>query len=266
MGHYLAGRDADRLDDVNDALRDPGVKAIFCTSGGKGSYRIAHGLDVDAARRNPKLLIGFSDITTLHLMLWKHGGAPGLHGPMMSWDDRWYGTTSAESLRRALMDSEPVTIHQRLDELTASLTRAGQATGVLLGGTLGVIAKAVGWACPAFAGAILLIEAAGAHLGDIDGSLTQLIRSGVLDGLRGVAVGQFIDCGQTRRGIFSRTRRIGEMWTVRDVLQDRLAELNVPVLGGLPIGHGPAPVSVPLGTMATIDTTAGTLTVAPCTE
>jgi muramoyltetrapeptide carboxypeptidase len=56
------------------------------------------------------------------------------------------------------------------------------------------------------------------------------------------------------------------MWTVRDVLQDRLAELNVPVLGGLPIGHGRAPVSVPLGTMATIDTTAGTLTVAPCTE
>src|ERR1043165_987553 len=83
MGHFLAGRDEDRLADINDALRDPGVRAIFTTRGGKGSYRIAHALDFDAARRDPKPCIGFSDITILHLALWHHCRIPGFHGPHM---------------------------------------------------------------------------------------------------------------------------------------------------------------------------------------
>src|SRR4051812_24746307 len=97
LGHYLAGRDEERLADLNDAIRDPSVRAIFCTTGGKGSYRIAHGLDWDSARRDPKLLIGFSDITTLHLVRWKGSQATGLYGPMMAWDHQWYGPEGAES-------------------------------------------------------------------------------------------------------------------------------------------------------------------------
>jgi muramoyltetrapeptide carboxypeptidase len=122
-----------------------------------------------------------------------------------------------------------------------------------MGGNLNMLGRSVGWACPSFAGAILLIEAVDTFIGQIDGTLTQLRRSGYLDGLKGVAVGQFIRSAEPKPG----------KWSVIDVLYDQLGELGVPILGGLPIGHGPHPLTVPLGTMATLDTTAGTLTIEP---
>src|SRR6185369_1877568 len=102
----------------------------------------------------------------------------------------------------------------------------------------------VGWACPSFDGAILLLEDVDKYIGRIDRALTQLLRSGCLAGLRGVAVGQFLRCAEEAPG----------KWSIVDVLYDRLAPLGVPVLGGLPIGHGPHPPTVPLGTTATLDT------------
>ena len=252
-GHYLAGRDEDRLADINEALRDPGVRAMFSTRGGKGAYRIAHALDFEAARRDPKPLVGFSDITILHLALWKRCRIPGFHGPHAGWDDAWYGDAAADSLRRALMEPEPISVRQDPAEFTAGIVREGTADGVLIGGNLGMIGMAVGWACPSFDGAILLIEAIDTHIGQVDRTLTQLMRSGVLDGLEGVAVGQFIRCGEERP----------DKWSVVDVLQDRLLALGVPVLGGLPIGHGPSPPTVPLGTMARLDTASLTLSVEP---
>ena len=102
-GHFLAGKDDDRLADVNDALRDPGVRAIFSTTGGKGAYRIAHALDFAAALGDPKPLIGYSDITILHLALWRQCRLAGFHGPHVGWDRKYYGDDAAEQLRRALM-------------------------------------------------------------------------------------------------------------------------------------------------------------------
>jgi muramoyltetrapeptide carboxypeptidase len=253
-GHYLAGRDEHRLADLNDALRDPGVRAIFATRGGKGSYRIAHGLDFDAARRDPKPFVGFSDITLLHLALAKAGAAGAFHGPYAAWSDDYYGPESAEQLRRALMDPWAITIRRDPAESTARLTTEGIARGRLLGGSLAMIARAVGWCCPRFTESILLIEAVvDVQLGAIDSALVQLERSGCLDGVKGIAVGQFIRGGEGRPG----------KWSVIDVLRDRLEPLGVPVLGGLPIGHGPRPPTVPLGTDATLDASSGTLTIAP---
>jgi muramoyltetrapeptide carboxypeptidase len=252
-GHFLAGRDEDRLADFNDALRDPGVRAIFTTRGGKGAYRIAHALDFAAALRDPKPLIGYSDITILHLALWRQCRLAGFHGPHAGWDRACYGDDAADRLRRALMEPEPITIRQDPRELTAKVVVEGAATGILMGGNLNMLGRSVGWACPSFAGAILLIEAVDTFIGQIDGTLTQLRRSGCLDGLRGVAVGQFIRSAEPESG----------KWSVIDVLYDQLTELGVPILGGLPIGHGPHPPTVPLGTMATLDTMAGTLTIEP---
>jgi muramoyltetrapeptide carboxypeptidase len=252
-GHYLAGRDEDRLADVNDALRDPGIRAVFATAGGKGAYRIADGLDFDAARGDPKPLIGFSDITILHLARWHRCRLAGFHGPHVGWSDEYYGGVAAEHLRRALMEPAPITIYQDSRELTAKIVIDGAATGTLLGGNLDMIGTAVGWACPSFAGAILFIEDVDKHIGQIDRTLTQLLKSGCLNGVRGVAVGQFIRSAEEKPG----------KWSVVDVLQDRLAPLGVPVLGGLPIGHGPYPFTVPLGTVATLDTTTRTLTIEP---
>jgi muramoyltetrapeptide carboxypeptidase len=250
-GHYLAGRDEARLADLNDALRDPGVRAIFSTRGGKGAYRIADGLDFHAARRDPKPLIGFSDITILHLALWQRSRIVSFHGPHAGWDDSYYGDRAAEDLRRALMDPAPIVIRQDPREATAPILADGSGSGVLMGGNLGMIAMAVGWTCPSFDDAILFIEAIDNHIGQIDRSLTQLLKSGALDGVRGVAIGQFIRCGEERPG----------HWSMIDVLRDRLLPLGVPVLGGLPIGHGPNPLTVPLGTVARLDTASRTLTV-----
>jgi muramoyltetrapeptide carboxypeptidase len=252
-GHYLAGTDEDRLADINDALRDPGVRAIFSTTGGKGAYRIAHALDVAAAARDPKPLIGYSDITILHLAFWRQCRVAGFHGPCVGWDRNYYGADAADQLRRALMESEPLTVRQDPHEITAEVVIEGSAKGILMGGNLNMIGRAVGWACPSFAEAILLIEAVDTFIGGIDGTLTQLRRSGCLDGVRGVAVGQFIRSAEPIPG----------KWSAIDVLYDHLGKLGVPVLGGLPIGHGPHPLTVPLGTMATLDTTARTLTVEP---
>ena len=252
-GHFLAGRDEDRLADINDALRDPGVRAIFTTRGGKGSYRICHALDFPAAARDPKPVIGYSDITILHLALWRECGLTGFHGPYVAWDREYYGAEAADQLRRALMEPEPLIIRQDPREITAQVVIDGAARGILMGGNLKMIGLGVGWACPSFADAILLIEAADTFIGGIDGTLTQLRRSGCLDGVKGVAVGQFIRSAEPAPG----------KWSAIDVLYDQLGELGVPVLGGLPIGHGPHPLTIPLGTMATLDTRARTLTVEP---
>lgn len=179
-----------------------------------------------------------------------------LHGPFAKLNDTYTGPASAESLRRALMTTDPVTFHRDPSEATAEVTVDGTSTGILMGGNLDAIRTETGAGLPRLQGAILFLEhRRGTGLGEVDRALTQLIRSRALDGLRGVALGQFTG--------FERDADDPELggWGIRDVLRDRLATLGVPVLGGLPVGHGRNPPTVPLGTRATIDTTAGTLTV-----
>jgi len=252
-GHYLAGADEDRLADINEALGDPDVRAIFTTRGGKGAYRIAHALDFTATRSDPKPLVGYSDITILHLALWRECQLVGFHGPHIGWDHDYYGDDAEHQLRRALMEPEPLTIPQDPQETTAKVIVEGRATGILMGGNLNMIGRAVGWACPSFEDSILLIEAVDTFIGQIDSTLTQLRRAGSLDGLKGVAVGQFIRSAEPTPG----------KWSVIDVLYDQFGGLGVPILGGLPIGHGPHPPTIPLGTMATLDTATRTLSIEP---
>lgn len=244
---YMAGRDEDRLSDLNDAFRDPGVRAVIATRGGAGAYRIADDIDFAAVRADPKPVVGFSDITCLHLALWRHCGLAGVHGFLA-------GSRSSEATRRLLMSSEPTTLHRDPRAMTVAAEVPGIATGDLVGGHLGTVAHAVGVGLPSLAGTILFLEAERSiGLGQIDRQLTQLIRSGALQGVRGVALGRFpgfedyVDRG----------------WNLVDVFKDRLGSLAVPVLGGIDVGHGPDPLSLPLGPVAVLDTDAGTLTVDP---
>jgi muramoyltetrapeptide carboxypeptidase len=151
------------------------------------------------------------------------------------------------------MEPRPITIYQDEAEITAKVVLRGAARGILIGGSLCMIARAIGWACPNLADAILFLEAVDTPIGAIDATLTQLRRAGYTNGLKGVAVGQFICSAERKPGI----------WTVIDVLYDHFSAWGVPVLGGLPVGHGPNPPTIPLGTMATLDTAARTLTIEP---
>jgi muramoyltetrapeptide carboxypeptidase len=246
---YLAGTDDQRLADFNAALADPTVRAILATRGGKGSYRIADRLDFEAARHDPKFVVGYSDITILHLSLWRHCKLIGLHGALPDDEGRPPAELSLESIRKALMTSDSTVIHARPEEPTFALTTEGAATGRLIGGNLDMIATAAGWALPDLNGAILLVEAVEMYLGQVDRQLTMLRKAGHLAGLKGVAVGQF-----TR---FKPSKGI----TIVDLLGDHLGRLGVPILGGLPLGHGDCPLTVPVGAMAVLDTAAATLSV-----
>ncbi len=248
---YLAGHDEDRLSDLNDAYRDPRVRAIIATRGGKGSYRIAHRLDFDAIRRDPKPLIGFSDISALHLSIWKHAGIPGVHGALTEDDAGQISTPAASMLQRILMSRDPVVIESNADDPTAALTTAGQVHGPLIGGNLDMIATTAGWALPPLKGAILLIEAVGLHPGQMDRPLTMLRQAGHFRGISGLAIGRFADCPPGREG------------SQIDMLRQHFTALGVPILGGLPLGHGPDALSVPLGEPAILDARAGRLVVRP---
>lgn len=241
---YLAGTDEERLSDLNSALRDPEVRGVFTTRGGKGSYRIADGIDFDAARQDPKFLIGFSDITILHLSLWKHCRLIGVHGNLYTAAGP-IGRENEKALRHVLMTAAPISIQARDDEPTSALTTTGKATGRLIGGNLEMIATAAGWALPRLDSAILLIEDTNKWQGAIDRPLTMLRKAGHLDGLAGIAVGQFTNFE----------------FDVVGLLRDHLERLNVPILGGLPLGHGTEPHSVPIGAVATLDASSGDLAI-----
>lgn len=242
---YMAGADEDRLADLNDAVRNPKVRAIITTRGGCGSFRLAQGLDVDALRRDPKPLVGFSDITALH-QVWHAVGVPSLHGAPSG--------QHAEDVRVQLMCPEPVEVHPEPGSLTHGLTTTGTARGPVFGGHLEMLSRMVGVVDLDLHGHILLLEATRTvGLGMVDRAMSQLLLSGSLDGLAGLALGRFEGfAGYEDRG-----------WTVLDVLRDYRDRLGVPTLGGLPIGHGQDARTIPLGVMCTLDADRGTLVVDP---
>jgi muramoyltetrapeptide carboxypeptidase len=210
------------------------------------------GLDLAAVRADPKLVVGFSDITALQLALWRGAGLATVHGPGAAWLDERTGPESAESLRRAILTDEPVVIPARVDEETSPIRIGATARGTLLGGNLCLLAASVGTVdFPDLHGAILLLEEIAEPPYKVDRMLVQLQRAGVLEGLAGVALGQFTECA--------------DEWPISivDVLREHLSTWGVPVLGGLPIGHGLNQLTVPVGVPAELDAVAGTLTAGP---
>ncbi|MFC4150616.1 LD-carboxypeptidase [Micromonospora mangrovi] len=249
---YLAGDDALRAADLNAAFADPTIRGVICTRGGYGAQRVVDLIDMAAVRRDPKVLAGFSDITALQFALWRGARLAGVHGPGAAWRDERLPLSSAESMHAALMTTEPVTVAAVAEEETYAVRVPGRAQGRLLGGNLCLITASLGTPdMPDLTGAVLLVEEVQEPPYKVDRMLTHLRRAGALDGVAGVAVGQFTECAD------------GWDTGVTDVLTERLADLGVPVLGGLPIGHGPGQLTVPVGTSAVLDADAGTLTVSP---
>jgi muramoyltetrapeptide carboxypeptidase len=250
---YLAGKDADRLADLNAALADPAVRGVFAARGGYGVQRIVDGVNIAAVKRDPKVVVGFSDLTSLQGRLWQAARLATIHGPMVNWSDSRTGPESAEALRKAVMTTDPVVVNRDPAEVTAPLLVPGKATGVLLGGNLTLLDAAVGTPdFPALTGAILFFEETDEAPYRLDRMLTHLGRTGSLRGVAGIAVGQVINSVPAPGA-----------WDAVGVLRDRIGDLGVPVLGGLRLGHGNGQLTIPLGVPATIDADAGTLTIDP---
>lgn len=233
---YLAGEDAARAADLQAAWCDPAVSVVFCGRGGYGAARLLGLLDWDAMRAaGPKVLVGSSDITALHNAFAIELGVPTLHGPMPACDtiaaEEGPEPRSWESLRAALA-GERATVHG--DRVLVP----GRAEGVLTGGNLSLLASMCGTRYqPSFDGKLVLLEDIGEEPYRIDRMLTQLSQAGAFEGVRGIVLGSWVDCGDPY-----------------PVLRDRLASLGVPVLAGLPVGHGSPQMSVWLGELGVIDT------------
>lgn len=254
---YLAGRDEERAGDLNAMFADPGVRAIFAVRGGWGCARVLPHLDFNLIRANPKLLIGFSDITALHLALAARTDCPSIHGPTAA--SAW-GRLSWDSFRRLAFDAEtptwrtPEDTDDRLAQRNPIRTfRPGRASGPLLGGNLTILTSLVGTPyLPSFDGAILFIEDTDEAQYRIDRMLTQLELAGILGRVAGVVFGQCTDC------VARNSSSIGG-FTLSEVLDQHFTPLGVPAFQGALFGHIENQFSIPVGVRAEIDAAAGTI-------
>ncbi len=243
---FLAGSDARRLAELNQALSDPGLGAIIAARGGYGLTRIAHLADYAALARHPKWIVGFSDITALHVEAQALGIA-SLHGPnaaALGRSDAW----TQQRFIRALEAPHAVTVYEGLEARCP-----GFASGVLVGGNLTLL-----FTCQASGrlriptGAILVLEDVTEASYRIDRMLSALLASGALDHVKGIVLGDFTDCPEGPHRV-----------PLRRVLDERLAVLRVPVLAGLRFGHARYNEFVQLGATADLDADAGRLTLRP---
>ena len=241
---YLAGDDAARAGDLDAAVCDRALSAIWFARGGYGTARILDRIDLDRLVRRPKLLLGYSDLTALFSALLARASTVCLHAPVVAeLDDRL--AFHARSLNENLAGRET-----RRRAYARDVLRAGKARGRLMGGNLTVLCHLLGTRhMPNLKGAILFLEETGEEAYRVDRLFQHLVMSGALSGVRAVVLGTFHVPRTTRT--FPGDREL------YDVLRDHLLPLNVPVVSGVPSGHGPGKWTLPLGGTAVLDTAAG---------
>jgi muramoyltetrapeptide carboxypeptidase len=245
---YFAGVDSQRALDLNVALRDDSIDAVWCLRGGYGTMRILDTLDYDAVTRRPKPIIGYSDITALHAAVSRRSDVVTYHGPTAR---AALSPFSRESLACALVhggDSCGIAADARV-------LRGGTAQGILAGGNLALLSALVGTPfAPRLDDSILVLEDVDEAVYRVDRMLRQLLLAGTLDGVRGIAFGTCTNCPETSD---DGARRLD------DVIVEIAELLEVPAIAGIPVGHMDDQWTLPLGAHAVLDTGRRTLAVQP---
>ncbi len=246
---YLAGSDRDRLNDMNRALRDPKIDAVWILRGGYGLMRILPGIDYDALSRGPKAIVGFSDVTALHAAVQRKCRLITYHGPHAR---EVMTDFSRDSFQRAVINqADSCGAAPRAREINA-----GAAEGRLVGGNLSLLSSLCGTPyMPDLTDGILVLEDVSEPLYRIDRMLQQLKLAGVLNGCKAVVFGDCTNCPEDAGGAEAGARKFDE------VLGEVIHSLGVPCLAGVPIGHIADQWTIPLGAMAALDTATRTLTV-----
>jgi muramoyltetrapeptide carboxypeptidase len=251
---YTAGTDERRANELIKAFADPEVKAVWGARGGYGVMRLLNLLDEDVLRKNPKIFIGYSDLTALHLYLYRRFKWVTFHGPMVAKDlaggEEHY---DRESLIKAIRQMTPP--GEIRSTKTEMLHRGvgGRVTGRLLGGCLSLIVSLMGTSHELDTrGAILFLEDTGTKPFVVDRMLQQLKLAGKFDEVCGIVFGEMVDCVQ----------HAGQGYLIQDVLAECTAGLGVPVMFGLPSGHSPVGnLTLPLGVLAALDAEKGVLSI-----
>lgn len=255
---HLAGTDEQRAEEFNEMWRDPDVDAIICLRGGSGAARILPLLDYETIEKNPKIFIGYSDITALHLAIYKKTGLVTFHGPLAT--STW-NNFAAEHFQKLLFEAEAVQYENPSDKgglLTQTRNRIrtitpGTATGGLLGGNLSVLTNIMG--TPYFPenweNSILYLEDVGEKIYAVDRMMTQLQLGGVLGKISGFIFGKCTECdpgGSSGYGSL----------TLEEVIDHYIKPLGIPAFSGAMIGHINDNVTIPNGIRAEMDAEKGT--------
>lgn len=233
---YLAGTDAQRAGQVNRFFSDRSINAILCAKGGFGAMRMLSLLDFKTIRSNPKIFVGFSDISALLSAIYVHCGLVTFHGPMVTTladaSDETKNNmflTLTENQRAEIQTKKGVTIHP------------GSASGPVVGGNLTTLCHLIGTRfVPNFKGHILILEDKGEAVYRIDRMLNQMKLAGSFEALAGLILGSFEDCGA-----------LDEIYRV---VAETFKDVNIPVLAGFDVGHGKLNLTIPIGLEATLDT------------
>ncbi|HUK95488.1 MAG TPA: LD-carboxypeptidase [Gaiellaceae bacterium] len=257
---YVAGDAEQRAADLNALFADPEVDVVQALQGGYGSAQTIPFLDFDVIAANPKPLVGFSDITALHVAAARRTGLPTVYANGLTGvgDPETTEFTRARLLQ-VLRGDATGPVPPNPDDPYLRTIRGGKVTAKLLGGCLWLILQTMGTPWEAdLDGAIFFFEDYKAPPHYVDGMLTQLRQAGKLDGVAGVVVGEMKDCdwGDLRPASdWARSR------SLEDVLEEHLEPLGVPVLFGQPLGHGKHLAALPLGVRYTLDADSRSLTV-----
>ena len=252
---YFAGTDRDRAADINRMFTDPKVDGIVCYTGGWGTPRILPLLDYETIARNPKVFVGFSDVTALLNAIYQRTGLVTFHGPVAI---STFTPYSVENFRQVVMSDDAAGVlpqpEKRPNELVDRTNRIirlapGKATGRLAGGNLTLLAATMGTPYEIdTTGSILFLEDVDEDVYRIDRMLTQLALAGKFDRAAGVVFGRCTGCSSRASG-----------FSLEDVLRDRFGSLPIPVISGLSFGHIENKLTLPVGILATLDAGAGTL-------
>lgn len=242
---YLAGSDAERASRLNLSLADPSYEAFLFTRGGYGAMRILDAIDYELVRRNPRPIIGYSDLTALHQAVAVRAGVTTFHGPMLNTDFHDGLSPQIEAwMWRLLAGESPSTFSFARSNVLA----AGTAEGILFGGCLALTTALLGSPYDYWVGdGIWFWEDVGEPLYKIDRMLTHLRLSGRFQRLRGMIVGQLRDCGEDRPG------------ELDSLLLEFVGDLGIPLVRGLPFGHFGNNLMLPIGQPIALDTNACTL-------
>lgn len=252
----LAGKDEDRASDINEMFANKNINGIMAMHGGWGSARILSLLNYEIIKNNPKVFVGYSDITSLLLGIYGMTGLATFHGPVGS--STWNSFT-VDYFKNTLIDgnltrmSNPVRKGDSLVQMEDRIytIHGGKASGKLIGGNLTVLSHILGsMYVPDFKGAILFLEDVQEDTYRIDRMMTQLKITGILNQLAGVVFGKCTDCPPSKN--------YGSL-TLEDIFEDHIKPLKIPAFSGAMIGHIKDKFTVPIGIEATIDADEGTI-------
>jgi len=250
---YLAGTDQLRVDDIHKMYADPDIAAIICARGGWGCLRLLDKLDYDLIQNNPKVLIGYSDITTLQLAFWSQINIPSLSGPMVAVEMSQSMKSFTENHFWGQINNSESTYHLEYDADFTKVWNDGEAEGILMGGCLSMIAHLLGTPfSPDYTNCILFLEDIGEEPYRIDRYLAHLKQAGIFNKIKGLILGHFIEPDNVSQI---------DSFRIADVLEQYFKDVNYPVIYNFPYGHDNLKFTMPIGAVAIMNTERSTLKV-----